>query len=246
MPSINQTVQVQGKEIPFKIYIERRKSVRVSFGKTAINLRIPSSLSNGAKEDHFKKAVQWVRKRAQKNPNVLLQYEVEDYDNKKVLFIYGKELGLNISYQNRKTGKGDYDPNSGSIQLVIPTGLEILDKNKMIKQLLSRVCAKMFLPEITKRVHEINDKCFHKDIKSVNLKYNSSNWGSCSSAKNVNLSTRLLFAPKDVIDYVIIHELSHLYEMNHSKKFWDIVSQVMPNYKEKEKWLSENGRLCDF
>ena len=62
----------------------------------------------------------------------------------------------------------------------------------------------------------------------------------------MNLSTRLLFAPKDVIDYVIIHELAHLYEMNHSKKFWNIVSQVMPNYKEKEKWLSKNGRLCDF
>ena len=116
----------------------------------------------------------------------------------------------------------------------------------MIKQLLSRVCAQLFLPDVTRRVHEINDKCFHKDIKSVNLKYNTSNWGSCSSANNVNLSTRLLFAPKDVIDYVIIHELAHLYEMNHSKKFWDIVGQVMPNYKEKEKWLSENGRLCDF
>ena len=246
MASINQTIHIEGKEVPFKIFVERRKSVRVSFGKSAINLRMPSSLSNGAKEEHYKKAVEWVRKRALKNPNVLIPYELEDYDNKEVLFIYGRELKINITYQSRKTGRGDYDPKTESIVLIIPNDIEGAEKNKMIKQLLSRVCTQIFLPEVTRRVHEINDKCFHKTIKSVNLKYNSSNWGSCSSANNVNFSTRLLFAPKDVIDYVIIHELAHLYEMNHSKKFWDIVSQVMPNYKEKEEWLNENGRLCDF
>lgn len=246
MPSIQQTVNIEGKDVPFKIFVERRRSVRVSFGKTAINLRMPSSLSNGAKEEHYKKAVDWVKRRASKNPSILLPYELEDYDKKKLLFIYGKELGLKINYKKRKTGRGDYDPTSRSIILNLPDDIEGLEKNKMIKQLMSRVCGQLFFSEISQRVHEINNKCFHKKIKSVNLKYNSSNWGSCSSANNVNLSTRLLFAPKDVIDYVIIHELAHLYEMNHSKKFWDIVSQVMPNYKEKEKWLSKNGRLCDF
>jgi predicted metal-dependent hydrolase len=246
MPSTKQTIHIEGKEVPFKIFVERRKSVRVSFGKTAINLRMPSNLSNGAKEEHYRKAIEWVRKRVLKNPSILLPYELEDYDNKRFLFIYGKELGLTINYKKRKSGRGNYDPKTKSIVLSLPIDIEGHDKNKMIKQLLSRVCTQLFLPEISKKVHEINDKCFHKNIKSVNLKYNSSNWGSCSSAKNINLSTRLLFAPKDVIDYVIIHELAHLYEMNHSIKFWEIVSQVMPNYKEKEKWLSDNGRLCDF
>ena len=246
MASIQQTVRIEGKEIPFKIFVERRKSVRVSFGKRAINIRMPSSLSPSDKEEHYRKAVAWVRKRAIKDPNILIPYEFEDYDQKEKLFIYGQDLNINIDYKDRKTGKGDYDPGSKTIKLTLPLGLNDSDKNKMIKQLLSRVCAQLFLPDITRRVHEINDKCFHKNVKSVNLKYNTSNWGSCSSANNVNLSTRLLFAPKDVIDYVIIHELAHLYEMNHSKKFWDIVSQVMPNYKEKEKWLNENGKLCDF
>ena len=246
MASIQQTVRIEGKDIPFKMYVERRKSVRVSFGKRAINIRMPSSLSHSAKEEHYKKAVDWVRKRAIKDPNILLPYEHEDYDQKEKLFIYGQELNISLDYKDRKTGKGDYDPRTKTIKLTLPIGLNDADKNKMIKQLLSRVCAQLFLPDVTKRVHEINNKCFHKIIKSVNLKYNTSNWGSCSSANNVNLSTRLLFAPKDVIDYVIIHELAHLYEMNHSKKFWDIVSQVMPNYKEKERWLNENGKLCDF
>jgi predicted metal-dependent hydrolase len=78
------------------------------------------------------------------------------------------------------------------------------------------------------------------------LKNNQSNWGSCSSKRNINLSSRLLFAPEKVLDYVIVHELSHLKEMNHSKKFWDIVASVMPDYKKMETWLSKNGDKLKF
>ena len=78
------------------------------------------------------------------------------------------------------------------------------------------------------------------------MKYNHSNWGSCSSKGNINLSTRLLFAPDDVIDYVIIHELAHRIEMNHSPRFWKLVSDAMPDYKEKEKWLKVHGGKLGF
>ncbi len=66
-------------------------------------------------------------------------------------------------------------------------------------------------------------------------------WGSCTSKKNLNFSFRLILAPKEVIDYVIIHELSHLIHMNHSRRFWTQVAEMMPDYKVHEKWLKENG-----
>ena len=47
--------------------------------------------------------------------------------------------------------------------------------------------------------------------------------------------------PEEVLDYVVVHELAHLIEMNHSSRFWEIVSKEMPNYKEIRKWLKENG-----
>lgn len=246
MASFDHIEIIEGKEIPFKIFIERRKSVRVSFGRSCINLRMPSSLSKSQHEKHFAKSVDWVRNHSLKNPDALTPYIPQDYDQLDKLYIYGEELSVDITYDERKTGKGGYDTLTKTILLVLPNGMSDQSKSKMIKQLLSRVCGQIFLPKIKERVFEINNKAFHKDIKSVNLKYNKSNWGSCSSATNINLSTRLLFAPFDVIDYVIVHELAHLYEMNHSQKFWNIVNQVMPNYKEKEQWLKKNGRLCDF
>lgn len=246
MGNYNHVVTIDGQEVPFKVYIERRNSVRVSFGRSSINLRMPSSLSVSAKQKHFANAIKWVESHVRKSPNAIDRYRLKDYDNLPNLNIYGKSLSVKLSYKDRKTGSGKYNTRKETIEISLPIGIIGVEKDKMVKSLLSRICGQLFLPKITARVMEINDKCFYKEIKSVNLKYNKSNWGSCSTANNVNLSTRLLFAPFDVIDYVIIHELAHLYEMNHSPKFWDIVAQVMPNYKEKEKWLKVNGARCDF
>jgi len=64
-------------------------------------------------------------------------------------------------------------------------------------------------------------------------------WGSCSAKKSINYSWRLIMADDDVIDYVIVHELAHLLEMNHSKKFWDIIKQILPDYKDRRVRLKE-------
>jgi len=67
-------------------------------------------------------------------------------------------------------------------------------------------------------------------------------WGSCSSMGNLNFTWRLVMAPPEVIDYVVVHELAHLRVNNHSKEFWKQVERIMPDYKQRLKWLKENGR----
>ena len=64
-------------------------------------------------------------------------------------------------------------------------------------------------------------------------------WGSCSAKKSINYSWRLIMADDTVIDYIVVHELSHLTEMNHSARFWAVVGSVMPDYKERQKRLKE-------
>ena len=86
----------------------------------------------------------------------------------------------------------------------------------------------------------------NRKINKVSFKNNKSNWGSCSRKGNINISTRLFFAPDEVLEYVCVHELAHLIELNHSKKFWAILKKAMPDYKEKIKWLKENNDHCGF
>ncbi|MEI6090263.1 MAG: SprT family zinc-dependent metalloprotease [bacterium] len=79
------------------------------------------------------------------------------------------------------------------------------------------------------------------DIKSVKITSAQSRWGSCTSKGNVNFSFRLVMAPPKTIDSVIVHELAHRFEMNHSSKFYDIVKRIMPDYREHDSWLKKNS-----
>lgn len=72
-------------------------------------------------------------------------------------------------------------------------------------------------------------------------------WGSCDSKGKLSFNWRILQAPTEVSDYVVIHELAHCHEFNHSKRFWNIVAKQMPNYTSQEQWLKKNGyRLYQF
>lgn len=84
---------------------------------------------------------------------------------------------------------------------------------------------------ILKRVEYFTSICdvSHNRIAIRNQK---SRWGSCSSKKNLNFNYRLAFLPKEICDYVVVHELCHLKEMNHGESFWLEVGKVLPNYVE--------------
>ncbi|MGI5912195.1 MAG: M48 family metallopeptidase [Syntrophomonadaceae bacterium] len=73
------------------------------------------------------------------------------------------------------------------------------------------------------------------------IKSQKCRWGSCSSRGNLNFNWRLVMAPVEVIDYIVVHEMCHLIELNHSYRFWSLVAQVMPNYKQNKQWLEKNG-----
>lgn len=75
----------------------------------------------------------------------------------------------------------------------------------------------------------------------ITIRNQKTRWGSCSAKKNLNFNCLLMLAPDEVVDYVVVHELCHLIEMNHSKKFWAQVEQVMPDYKKHKQWLKDHG-----
>ena len=66
-------------------------------------------------------------------------------------------------------------------------------------------------------------------------------WGSCSSKGNLNFNCLLALVPTEVLDYIVVHELCHLKELNHSDCFWDEVGKILPDYKTRKKWLKDNG-----
>ena len=75
----------------------------------------------------------------------------------------------------------------------------------------------------------------------ITIRMQKSRWGSCSGRGNLNFNCLLMRTPDEIIDYVVVHELCHLKEMNHSPAFWAEVEKILPDYKERRKWLRDHG-----
>jgi predicted metal-dependent hydrolase len=93
---------------------------------------------------------------------------------------------------------------------------------------------------VQNKVHQLG-ALYNYSHNKIFIKNQKTCWGSCSKKKNLNFNYKILFLPEKAQDYIIIHELCHLKEFNHSKKFWGLVAKIMPNYLEIRKELKKNG-----
>jgi len=89
---------------------------------------------------------------------------------------------------------------------------------------------------ITTRVAQLNQR-YKFAYNRIAIRNQRTVWGSCSQKRNLNFNYKLIFLPPRLADYVIVHELCHLQELNHSRKFWNLVGKTIPNYKELRKDL---------
>ena len=119
----------------------------------------------------------------------------------------------------------------------------IKTRNKKIQNTKTiKISKKQALEKITKRVKYYSSLSGFK-YRNIKITSAQKRWGSCSVQNNLNFPQRLALAPDKVINYVVIHELCHIKEKNHSSNFWQEVAKIMPNYKIYKKWLKENGYL---
>ena len=95
-------------------------------------------------------------------------------------------------------------------------------------------------PIIEEKVRLFADKIGVKYGK-ITIRNQKTRYGSCTAKGNLNFNCLIMLMPEKIIDYVIVHELCHIKEMNHSRRFWNEVESILPDYKERRKWLKQNG-----
>jgi hypothetical protein len=237
-------IQIAGVTIPLKITLERRSGYRFAFVKDGLSLRVPLKTTQEDFVKYEKTLRSWVEELFLRKPDLRLTFIPKEYTTGDILQINTRQYTLDIQIEQRKTSTAQIK--NGVIFLKLNQAYTPSQQIKAIKTLISRTIGEDFYPEIRQRVLDMNDRTFQQPINEVFLKYNHSNWGSCSNKGNVNLSTRLLLTPESIQDYVILHELAHLIEMNHSARFWALVERYMPDYKQRRKWLRQHQDQCDF
>ncbi len=153
------------------------------------------------------------------------------------VYYFGKNYEVKVSRSfdgSVKIGKG----------IIIVSPLSALHVANATIDLLSTWLKSRAIEYITKRVYELSS-VMGQTFNGLAFKQQKTRWGSCSSQKNLNFNWKLIHAPTEVIDYVIIHELAHTKHMNHGKAFWDFVSSFDPDHSLHRRWLQKFGSTED-
>jgi predicted metal-dependent hydrolase len=109
--------------------------------------------------------------------------------------------------------------------------------NETIQQALRRFYYQQCKALVEKSISSYQSN-FKTKPRSIRISDSKSTWGTCDSRLQLTFNWRLAMAPREVIDYVVVHEMCHMVHLNHDRSFWRLVGKLMPDYKEKENWLA--------
>lgn len=231
-------IKIHGKE-----FILRRKftSSGTANAKVKGNIILVKIPRRCQREEGFRIFLELAKKiirKMEKHPEKIAPVPLEFKNGQKVS-VLGKKYHISVHKGYAKSSSARLDGQTITIKLA--RGMDTETEEKHVSNLARRVISRSVLPLVRKRADELNRTHFPVSFRKLFLKAHTSLWGSCSEKGNINLNFRLLFAPEGILDYVIVHELAHMKEKNHSPAFWSLVEKAVPDYKERRKWLKENG-----
>jgi len=204
----------------------KRKTLALYIRNGDIEVRAPLRMSKREIEKFITSKQKWILDNIKQYNQRENQRDSFSLDYSDYVLCRGKQFLITV-----KTGsRVSFDDE----RFYIPEGLTPDE----IKQACVKVYRKIAKQELTDRTHGFSKLL---SVTPADVKINSakSRWGSCSAKKSINYSWRLIMADDEVIDYVVVHELAHIIELNHSKRFWAIVESILPDYKERKKRLKE-------
>ncbi|MGC8572159.1 MAG: M48 family metallopeptidase [Candidatus Micrarchaeia archaeon] len=213
-------------------------SARATIDNDSILIRFPYYYNSKQINDAYSNLKRRVIKMLEKHPEYLKKDKF-DFSNEKFYNIIGRKIF--IKKLDIENGKPSVTYFNDTILLKIPKDMLEQEKDKYTMLLLKKIVTKVFKEDLKKRIGEFNNKYFNSEINKVIIRDNSSNWGTYNrKTKNIGINFKLLFAPLPILDSVIVHELTHTKVLNHQKAFWDIVYEIIPDYKERRRWLIHN------
>lgn len=232
------------RNICINIIYSKRKTIGLEVKKDlTVNLRAPFYASEKDLKRFIDSKKDWLIEAYEKTLSLNAQQpekrpEEIYYDGALLPFRGNAAIKLNII----KAGESDkaevsYNAKESSISIIT-----LSESSEFIRECVTGVYRKLARREIeikaayyAAKMGVTYNRIFIKEQKTV--------WGSCSGRKNLNFNWKLIMMPESILDYVVVHELSHLIEMNHSPSFWAQVEKVIPDYKERTEWLRGNEKV---
>lgn len=215
----------------------KRISIRVTTEKVRVS--VPAATSREEIQVFLKQNQEWILENWGKLQKIAHASQRQYLSGEKVPYL-GQELTLQIKDSQRKMIRAIYNIEEKSLEISIPQSITQDLRQEAIRDILEKwykeKARSYFLQKLNYWSREMG-----VSYNKFRLKGQKTRWGSCSTLGNINLNWRIIMAPEPVIDYIIIHELSHLKYMDHSPEFWEHVARFCPDYRRHRHWLRKNG-----
>ena len=212
--------------IEYKLARSKRKTIAIHVQSERVEVRAPLRMPKREIEKFVMSKEKWILKQ-------LAEFRVQKAQQDAFVLDYGSKLLYRGTEYPLEAGTGRRSGFDGSAFYVPPN---------LSSEQIREACIKTYRA-LTRR--DLSEKlrayAGQMGVMPARLRISSaiSRWGSCSAQKNLNFSWRLIMAEDAVIDYVVVHELAHLKELNHSERFWAVVESVFPDYRERRAKLRE-------
>jgi predicted metal-dependent hydrolase len=229
------STQYENKKIEFELEYRNRKTLAIQVKPIdEVLVLSPKGLSENLIKEKVKLKGKWILKKLLDfKDNGYIPVNREFADGEAFMYLgrnYLLQLFLNNSLTRLKVKLTD-----GILIILAPT-----KDPAILKKLMEKWYRKEAEKIILKRIEHYKSK-FNIVPGKIKIKEQKKRWGSCNSRGSIYFNWRIIMAPPLVIDYVIVHEMSHLIHGNHSPKFWKQVESVLPDYKVRKKWLRDHG-----
>ena len=213
----------------------RRRTASISVKPDCtVRILVPASLSNAQITELVQQKRRWIQ-------NKLAHFEAISENEKKREYVWGESftyLGRNYRLKVESGSVKAVKLVNGRLSVQVPVSVH--QRDRYVQAALVEWYRDHALEKLQEKV-ERYAKVVGVSPSSVNIKTFSGRWGSCSSKGHIQFNWKVIIAPNRIVDYVVVHELCHLHEHNHSPEYWRCVERVLPDYRECREWLKENG-----
>lgn len=232
---IEASTTLAGRSVPYRVLISNRaRRLRVTVADGQVSVTLPRGVPRGAAEKMLREHAEWVLKQLTRaaqprRPDKSLPPDV--------ILLRGEVVQVVVIEEPGRASRLRVEDTADRLILRVAPGEGKGGRALAVPWLKSRARA-----ELSAAADQWAARMGVR-FKSITIRDQKTRWGSCSNRGTLSFNWRLVMAPQAVQTYVVIHELAHLKQPNHSPAFWQIVAQHFPDYKKARAWLRQNAAL---
>ena len=234
------TFMHKNREIRFNIIYRKRKTMSLEIKRDGIiNVIAPNGLDKTFIVDKVKNKSDWIIKKLDEIEVLNNNRYTRSYESGDIFLYLGNEYMLEVLVDKTTIGTS----------VSLENNKLIVRSNSNNKDVIQRALKNWYTDEtlgITKERINYYKLFFEDTVTSIKIKDQKSRWASCTYKNEILFNLRCSMMPIQIIDYIVVHEMCHIEHRNHSKDFYLAVERILPDYKERVKWLKNNGVRMNF